>query len=821
MQLALWLAEAKEVTQVRWEGAPDAWQVFLIAALVIAFAAATYLLEPKDERRGWRLPLLLLRALAIGVGVAILFRPLESKELQDVKDGQVLVVIDTSASMELKDRPRDESRWKAEAEAIGIPPEQTRELFRLDRVKMALRKDGGAFVRKLAEKNGVRFFTFDASRERFADVPKTDPSKKSDAGDGSGAATDPVQDALARLEAKKPVGQATALGDALQRILTDVRSERVAGVVLLTDGRSNAGSLTPEAVAARFGRKGVPIFAVAVGDPDPPRDLSVDDFRAPDVCLAGDILQGAVRVKATGYPEPRDVTVRVKLGDEQVFEKVVRVGGATQPGQLPEVDVPFETKVTTPGEYTMVASVEVDPDEVRTDNNSQPRQLRVIDERIKVLYIEGYPRWEYRYLKNALVRDRHIQAQVWLLSADPDFHQEHSDNVAPLTRLPTPEQVLDYHVVVLGDVNPTAIKPRTSEPAFPPGWFEAVAELVKERGGGLLMISGEQSAPRAYATGPLADVLPIFIDTTGARGQDHTRSWRPRLTREGYESPLMRLEPASEEESRQLWDVALPDLYWYVPTERPKPQARVLAVHPRDRNQHGPYPLIAWHRYGSGTVFWLGFDEAWRWRAQVGDKYHYRFYGQVLRFLSLQSFTRSKRFYVTTDKKKYDVGEEVILTAEIRDKDALGDRTAQDVLIEKPDGQTETVALQAEGLEKGKFKGTFKPLHVGKYTARIDPGAAGAQSEVASRDFDVSLPKLETQEPRMDQEGLERLAAASGGKVLSLGELHTIPDQLEPLTEVYRGGRSERELWDQPWVFALFFGLLLLEWIGRKLLRLL
>lgn len=817
MQFALWLAEAKEVTQVRWEGAPDAWQVFLIAALVIAFAAATYLLEPKDERRGWRLPLLLLRALAIGLGVAILFRPLESKELQDVKDGQVLVVVDTSASMELKDRPRDEARMKGEAEGIGISPDELRGLDRLTRVKMALRKDGGAFVRRLAEKNGVRFFTLDASRERFADVPKTDASKKPDEG---AAATDPVQDALARLEAKRPVGQATALGDGLQRILTDVRSERVAGVVLLTDGRNNAGSLTPEAVAARFGRKGVPIFAVGVGDPDPPRDLAVDDFRAPDVCLAGDILQGAVRIKATGYAEPRDAMVRVKLGDSVVFEKAVRVGGALQPGQLPEVDVDFETKVTTPGDYQLVATVDVDPDEVRTDNNSSPRNLQVIDERIKVLYVEGYPRWEYRYLKNALVRDRHIQAQVFLLSADPDFHQEHSDDVAPLTKLPTPEQLLDYHVIVLGDVNPDQLTARR-EPAFLPGWFEAAAELVRERGGGLLMISGEAHAPRSYATGPLADVLPIFIDATGARGTDHTRSWRLRLTREGYESPLMRLEPTSEEESRQLWDVALPDLYWYMPTERPKPQARVLAVHPRDRNQHGPYPLVAWHRYGSGTVFWLGFDEAWRWRAQVGDKYHYRFYGQILRFLSLQSFTRSKRFFVTTDQKTYDVGEEVVVTAEIRDRDLAGDKPTQDVLVDKPDGQTETLALAAVEGEKGKFKGTFKPVQLGKYTARIDPGAAGAQSEVATRDFVVSLPKLETQEPRMDQEGLERLATASGGKVLSLGELSTIPDQLQPLTEVYRGGRSERELWDQPWVFALFFGLLLLEWIGRKLLRLL
>ncbi len=804
------LAEAEVVTRVRWEDMPPAWQVFLIVVLVLAFGAATYLLEPKGERRGLKVPLALLRAAAIVMAIAILFRPIQSTELQEVKHGQVVIAVDTSRSMGFLDREKDDATRRATAEALGVSQDRLRELDRLSRVKLALRQGGGEWLRKLAAKNRVRLFTFDSSRERLTDLEKLRDSKPSD----DPAAPDPVADALAQLEGAAADGQSTALGDSLQRILTDLRSDRVAGLVLITDGRNNAGSLSADAVATRFGRKGIRIWTVGVGDPDPPRDLAVDDFRAPDVSLAGDILRGSVRVNAQGYTEPRDVRVRIELDDAQVFEKQVRVGGA-----VPEVTVDFDTKVGRPGEYTLQAIVEPDPDELTADNNRAVRRIRVIDERIKVLYVEGYPRWEYRYLKNALVRDRHMQVQILLLSADPDFPQERSEIAPPLARMPSPEELLEYHVIILGDVNPEA-RTRAGEPVFGPGTLEAMREMVKERGGGLLMISGEQSAPRAFVGTPLEDVLPVVIDPSAGRGMDFSRPWRPKLTTDGDASPLMRLEP-EETDNRQLWDVELPDLFWYVPTEKAKPLAQVLAVHPRDKNQNGAYPLVAWQRFGAGTCFWLGFDEGWRWRAGVGDKYHYRFYGQIVRFLSLQSFTRTKRFFVTTDKTQYGVGEEVRVTAEIRDRDpGVAEKPSQDVLVDLPDGTTQTLNLPVLEGTPGKFEARFKPVLVGPYRVHIDPGPDGSLSEVASRVFEVKLPRLELQEPRMDQEGLERIAAASGGQFLRLADLRSLEiDEVPP--EPIPVGRQEKELWDQWWVFALFFGLILVEWIGRKVSRLL
>lgn len=806
----LWLAEGtpREVTDVVWVQAPEAWQVFLIGALVAAFVATCYLLEPRAERNRLKLALALFRGLVIAVAVAVLFRPVQSNELQEQKNGLVVVAMDTSRSMGFLDREKDESRRDAIAKALGISSEGLRDLNRLERIKLAFRQEGGKLLRDLASKNRVRVYGFDTTRKRLADLDRLE----------SGDSDDPVRNipvtkALAELDAVVADGQATAMGDSLQRILTDVRSEKVAALILLTDGRSNMGSLSGEAVASRFGRKGVPIIAVGVGDPEPPRDLSVDDFRAPDVSLAGDVLRGSLLVRAQGYTQPQEVQVRVLLDDLTVFEQTGQVGG-----DKPEWEVDFSTKITNPGEYTLKAEVAHDPDELTADNNQALRRVRVIDEQIKVLYVEGYPRWEYRYLKNALTRDKHMKVQCLLLSADPEFTQEVSEGAQPLKRLPDKQELLDYHVIIIGDVSPEA-RDRTGAAVFPAGTLEAIKELVKDRGGGLLMISGDQSAPRAYANTPIADVLPILIQDT--QTVDATREWRPRLTREGYESPLLRLEP-DEQENRELWDLRLPPLFWYVQTERAKPQAHVLLVHPRDKNNQGPYPLIAWHRYGAGTCMWLGFDEAWRWRQGVGDKYHYRFYGQLIRWLSLQSFTRAKRFFVTTDKTTYDVGEEVRVRAEIRDREAGAELPTQEVIVEQPDGTRLNLQLKGVEGDPGKYEGVFKPIQTGAYKVRIDPGDRGSENEVATRVFEVKLPRLELQEPRMDQEGLTRLAQASDeGRFVRLDELAQVVDKIEPLQETIRVGRTEQELWDKPSVFWLFLGLILVEWIGRKVSRLL
>jgi hypothetical protein len=813
---------AKEDLEWRFESAPQPLFLFLIGLGVIAFVVTAYLLEPKGEgqSRAGRIFLGVLRAAALLLAVGILFRPVERKETRETKDGYVVIAIDKSRSMSLKDREGDEGWRKKLADELHINANDLKDMDRLARVKRALSNDEKHFLERLAEKNKVKLYTFDATRNRLADIAKieheTAPTKK----DPNGAEV-PSEATLARalseIQSIEADGAATALGDSLQKILTDLRSEKVAALVLLTDGRSNAGSLAAEQVAIRYGKKGIPIYAIGVGDPNPPKDLSVENLEAPDVSIAGDIVNFMSVIKAQGYDTPRNFDVELVWDGNVVKREQVLLGG-----DRTEVSKQIRYKPEKEGEFNVEVRIVPDEAEITTENNKAVHHIRIVAQKIKVLYVEGYPRWEYRYLKNALIRDAKIDAQCLLLSADPGFPQESSRGVPSLRSFPTREELFQYHVIIFGDVNPQA-KGADGRPVFPEGAFDAVKEFVADQGGGLLMISGEQDNPRRYAQTPLGSLLPIVVEETEGAPREWNEAWHPRLTREGSRSELLRLE-TDEDRNKALWEgpSALPGFYWYSRTLKAKPLARVLAEHPNDRNQNGGYPIWAWQYFKSGTVFWSATDETWRWRAGVGDRYMYKFWGQVLRFLSHGRFQRSKRFVVMTDKTKYTVGEETRIHARVLDRSlhAATEKT-QEVVVERPDAQQDKVELKLIEGQPGNYEGRYRAVKMGVYKVSIDPGTGGSDGDVVPKLFEVKFPSIELEEPRMDQEGLAAVARASGGEFMKLDKLSELPERIMPMTETVAATANERELWDTNLILAIFAGILIVEWIGRKVARLL
>lgn len=242
---------------------------------------------------------------------------------------------------------------------------------------------------------------------------------------------------------------------------------------------------------------------------------------------------------------------------------------------------------------------------------------------LRVLYVEGHPRWEYRYLKNLLLRDPSLQVQVLLLSADPAFVQEHSADVPALDTFPSPEGLETYDVVILGDV---------ARADLYAGAFVSVARAVAA-GAGLLVIDGQQSGA-AWGQTALRTVLPVQHDP-GARLTDDSTPWQPALTTAGRASSLLWLDTGRPEDAA-LWSPSTPlePLYGYTRALSARGGAQVLLAHPTDSGPLGPRPLLAWQEYGSGRCAWLGFDESWRWRAGVGDRLMARFYGGLLRLVA-------------------------------------------------------------------------------------------------------------------------------------------------------------------------------------------
>ena len=202
--------------------------------------------------------------------------------------------------------------------------------------------------------------------------------------------------------------EATDLNAALLQVLENYANLR--GVVLLSDGDWNTGQ-SPVEAATRFRMKGIPVFAVGVGSQVPLPDLELVSMSAPTFGVAGKPLRIPFVVRNT-LAQDREVTVILDINDEPDVRRQVRVPAMGQTQQ---------TVVWTPpgtGEYTLTLRVPHDAQERVLDNNQISTPMTVRQEQLRVLVVESYPRWEYRYLRNALERDPGVEVTCLL------FHPE-------------------------------------------------------------------------------------------------------------------------------------------------------------------------------------------------------------------------------------------------------------------------------------------------------------------------------------------------------------------------------------------------------------
>jgi uncharacterized membrane protein len=272
----------------------------------------------------------------------------------------------------------------------------------------------------------------------------------------------------------------------------------------------------------------------------------------------------------------------------------------------------------------------VQPGELSPANNRRLVPLRVVDKKLQILYLEGSPRWEYRYLKNAILRDTSVQFACLLTEADPRRGGEGNRRITGFPR--DVAELFRYDIVILGDV--------------PREWFtsaqlEALRRFVQERGGSLVAIAGERSMPWEYRETPLADLLPVVLpDTREEITSDEP--FRLQLTDAGKRHPMMLIADRPER-NLQVWQ-ELPGVYWCGVVPRAKPGATVLAVHPTRTNPSGPLPLMAVQQTGEGRCFLSLVDSTWQWRYRLGDRYFYRYWGQVLRSLTPHELPGSNRY---------------------------------------------------------------------------------------------------------------------------------------------------------------------------------
>jgi hypothetical protein len=734
-----------------------------------------------------RLLLTLLRVAAAGALVAVLLEPTLRTERVERQRSTVVVLVDRSDSMSLRDRWWDPAGRRALALWAGVadPSRFPRSAWAYQAVagRPQEKAGGAAWLRRLNRTHEVRLYAFAGDRR-------------------------PTTTAALRGKASVP-GDTSRLGDAIVATLEEFSGQPLAGIVLLSDGCSNMGE-DPVVAARRAGEQRVPVFTVGIGDPSSPRDLAIASLLVDDVVRKGDEAPVVVGLQHSGYTG-RPVQVALRQ-DGRVLESrtVTLIGQGRQ-------EVSFTYRPTQVGSHALQVSVSPLPGEESVQNNRRDARVRVVEKRLKLLFVEGSPRWEYRYLKNALLRDPTLRLACLLMDSEPSGGGEGNVQIPgfPADR----RQLFDYDIVILGDV------PRES---LPDAQLALLRAFVEERGGSLVLIAGEAHMPWEYRGSPLEALLPATLPAgasgaQGASGHPFEQPFSLRLTPAGMRHPMLQLEADPSLNARR-WE-SLPGGFWCGAIGRPKPGASVLVETSAGREANagdggraggasGAFPLLMIQPVGEGTTLLSLMDSTWRWRYRLGDTYFYRFWGQVLRTMTPHELPGENRLLkLTVDRERYLPGARVVLRARALTPTFHPLRAAAlTAVLTRDDGTRTEVRLGPLSDRPGVYVAEWTPPRPGQYRVALRAPAGGTAAEAA---FGVEEASLEQRNPEMNRELLEQVARASGGAYLSLPELDRLPGRIPDRGE-QRTVRTERPFWDAPLPLGIFSLFLVGEWLLRK-----
>ncbi len=589
-------------------------------------------------------------------------------------------------------------------------------------------------------------------------------------------------------------GNLTAVGDAVRGVISKKRGQPLAGVVLVTDGVSNSG-VQPAGAAALAGQDRVPLYVYGVGITSPKDIIVAPEIIAQDVAFAKDEVPVAVRVRGMGMIG-QSVTLSVRMGDEKTEKEVTFNGDGEQ-----IVNVSLTPQ--KPGDFVIEAAIAPRDEEVVKTNNTASKPVRVIDGKIKVLYVEQYPRWEFKYVQAALARDRRIEFKCLLIEADATIAR--GKDSPYLEEFPIrKEDLFKYDCLIVGDVDPKF---------FSPTQMEAMGEFVSKFGGAMIMVAGKRYAPSAYRRTLFEKMLPVEIESETSVALNANKPVKLELTAAGKSSPMLRLAPR-ELESFQKW-AAMPPIFWVNKVARAKPAAEVLLVDSDQANatRYGKMPVLAIGQYGMGQVMYMGTDNFWRWRKNAGDKYHAMLWGQIAQRLALPHLLgASKRTHLMADAKRYNAGDPVTIYARLYTETfaPVTEQTVRssfwDVSGNKPPRE---VILKAIPEQPGMYRGILVASEAASYKFAVN------HDKATSLEFEVIDPDRELVEPAMNKSVLEQMARASGGQFLREEDLFTLPERVAAKIERKQTTREAPLVYTWAY-FLLMLSVVTAEWIIRK-----
>jgi len=784
----------------RFLQAPPLWVLLLLVLpLTVGFVWWSYGGLSRLER-STRITLSVLRWLAIALCCVLLFQPAFEITTWRKTQNQIHVLVDDSASMLRKDRYPAEEQREALAGKAGIADVAT--VTRQELVQKVLEAPDGLLAR-LKKTHDVRLF-----RVQRKPAP------------------------IRSLEEMTSRGNRTSLGDALDLHLGAAGGTNLDSVVLVSDGANNAG-LDPVEVARSYALRGITIHTIGVGDPEPPRNAWIVGPPGPKEALREEDVGFDVTLRAEGLS---GLPARVELHGARDGGSFVPL--ATSSGQLPPDGETTRVRIfhafQEAGDWTLKFVLAPQPEESQLDDNEDVRFLRVNDERIRVLYIEEGPRWEYRYIQQGLKRvDPSIQMQAILFEATPRFEQEHSKELPTLRDLPrTEKELLQYHVVLMGNVSPERLG--STEQGIR-SWLEMLVRFV-EFGGGVGFLCGcpsrpsEAAMPERYRNTPLQDLMPVVLEDPVWLQQaqfDREHAFRPTLDNplQPHDVLLLQRDPAF---NRRLWEEGLPGFFVYHPVQRAKPGANVLLRHPTDSNTYGHRPIAVVSPHPRGNTFFFATDETWRWRDPYGEIYQDAFWRNVVRHLAQGRLQRrSDLLELTVDKTTLETGDKVRVQLRVHDAELQPSQAQeQPIFLRDQHSKTEKRLLRAVPSEPGAYQASFTMAEAGAYSFLVFANQNPADTVLAREDVLVSVPDKEMSQSSQDADTLRRIAEQSRGadgtgRYVFLADATDLADDFASRRAYEsREDTRTRPVWDTWWSLLLLLAILAAEWILRKRARL-
>ena len=739
------------------------WLFGVLVFVIFLSVWLTYLRTTRSISLPWKVFFVATRGSVLVLILFCLLRPVITTVQTSPQETYLGILIDDSQSMSIGDLDDGQTR------ASGV------EDFLFE----------GGLIEELSESFQIRTFRFDKDTQRIA---------------GAG---DLIED-----------GTASSIDQALSYADDQLSGLRLGGLVLFSDGADNSNDADPLVTAQDLGTRQIPIFSVGVGQESIPQDIGIVDVSSAKTVLEGSVFTVQAGIIHQGF-EGQEIEISVRNGEEVVAAEIVTLGvaGATRRYEL-------EISPERPELIVYDLQVEIQPGEIIEQNNNYSF---LVDNREKaaldILYVEGHPRNEYKFIRRAIQGDKSVRLATYLQTGPEKYYRQGIDSATELSSgFPsTKEELYRYEAIILGDIE---------ESFFNADQLQMIDDFVAERGGGFLM-SG--MVDEEFIGTPVADILPLTLIEEnflpghlrgGIRRGDHPTGelFYPRLTGNGEFSPILRLS-GEDNENANLWRL-LPELQGVFVTGRIKPGATVLMEHPVLQYQNQLLPIIAQQRYGSGRSMSVNTASTWRWQMMLpsDDQSHEILWRQILRWLTSSS---PERINIEFDREFYNVGDEVNVTVV-----ALNDQYEPDndatlwMQTTTPDDEVTDMPMEWDIEEEGVYRANFTVEEEGVFNLLVDVASAAADAELESSEkraaFVVTPSLREFNDAGMDAGLLRRIASESGGSYFDLSEVDGLKESVEFTPNAY-SREVQIDLWDKPWLLALLISLLCIDWASRRL----